>query len=65
MGKEAGVLLSSLVSMIKIYQSDSCLKVQVPSTSNITLVVLFLKFNYFNFAETYCPISFNILSERE
>ena len=32
MWKEAGVLLSSLViGMIKIHQSDSCLKLQVPS----------------------------------
>ena len=29
MWKEAGVLLSPLVDMIKIHQSDSCLKVQV------------------------------------
>ena len=28
-GKEAGVFLCSLVGMIKIYQSDHCLKVQV------------------------------------
>ena len=28
--KEAVVLLSSLLGMIKIYQYDSCLKVQVP-----------------------------------
>ena len=30
MGKEAGVLLSSLGGMVKTYKSDSCLKVQVP-----------------------------------
>ena len=30
MGKEAGVLLCSLTGMVKIHQSDSCLKVQVP-----------------------------------
>ena len=28
-GKEAGVLLCSLTSMVKIHQSDSCLKVQI------------------------------------